>query len=210
MDDHISHFNFPLTYWLPTVHSTGHCILPVSPHGWGPFKKPPGRLTIHMAHVWCPLKWIPFFSWPKKRSSQGPQSPWSVAISLPSQDYLFPYIFPLLLLWRLSRTTLKPFPLCPKVTRELLFLTPVVGVSPALQQLPPRGTLNPSSPFLLFKGCQCVTINAVRPGFTISQHVLNTDPTSYSFITWCYLAPIVIFSDFRDSAHLLSNKKSWI
>lgn len=61
-----------------------------------------------------------------------------------------------------------------------------------------------------YKGCQWVTINDVRSGFTISQHVLNSDPTSYSFITWCCLAPIVIFSDFRDSAHLLSNKKSWI
>ena len=51
-----------------------------------------------------------------------------------------------------------------------------------------------------------MTINASGSGFTISQHVLKRDTTSYSFTTWSYLAPIVIFSDFRDSAHLLSNK----
>lgn len=124
---------------------------------------------------------------------------------------LFPYIFTLLLLWRLSRTTLPPSHSALKWQASPYFSPLWWEWAQHSTSCPPEEPSVQALHFCSFyKGCQWVTISAVRSGFTISQHVLNSDPTSYSFITWCCLAPIVIFSDFRDSAHLLSNKKSWI
>ena len=103
---------------------------------------------IHMAHVWRPLRWIPFINWAKKRSSQGPQSAWSVVISLPSQDYLFPYVFTLLLLWRLSRTTLPPSHSALKWQVSPYF-SPLWWEWAQHCNSCPRGTLRPGSSFLL-------------------------------------------------------------
>lgn len=177
MDDHISTAPWPTGSQQSPLHS--HCILP-SPRRWGPLKKPPGRLTIHMAHIWCLLEMDPLFQLAQKCSSQ---SPWSVAISLPSQDYLFPYIFTLLLLWRLSRTTLKPLPTLPLHCRQMLHCLSHQGCPLKWQGSPyfsPRwwewAQHSNSCPWeepsiqalhlRSFKGCQWVTINAVRSGFT--------------------------------------------